>query len=89
MLSAYCVVGGNRQKGDISGPLDGFGDVPLMCCTVPGNSAGNNLAALRDKKAEGAGLFVIDGQVFLCTETAHLTALKRTSLARAALAAGA
>jgi alkylation response protein AidB-like acyl-CoA dehydrogenase len=89
MLSVYCVVGGNRQKSDISGTLDGFGDVPLMCRTVPGDPAGNNLAALRNKKAECTGLFVIDGQVFFCTETAHFTALERASLAWSALSAGA
>jgi hypothetical protein len=83
------VVSGNRQKSDISGSLDGFSDVPLMRCTVSGDSARNNLAALRNKKAECTGLFVIDGQVFFCTETAHFTALKRASLAWSTLSAGA
>src|ERR1700681_2387522 len=89
MLSVYCVIGGNRQQSNVSGAFDGFSDVPLMCCTVPGNSARNNFTALRNKKAECTGFFVVDGQVFLCAEAAYFTTLKRASLTWSALSAGA
>jgi hypothetical protein len=79
----------NRQKRNVASPFDCFSDVTLMGGTVPGNSAGYDLAALRDEKAECAWFFVINGQVFLCTEAADLATLKRASLAGTALSSGA
>lgn len=79
----------NRQKSDVACALDRFGDVTLVSCTVTGNSAWHDFAALGDEKAKRTWLFVVDYQVFLGAETAYFTTLEWTTLARSAIAAGA
>jgi len=87
LISADCVIGCNRQKSNVSRPLDCFSDMALMCRTVSGDSAWDNLAALRNKETECTWLFVVDSQVFLSAKTANFTALERTSLAWSTLSA--
>jgi len=75
------VIGSNREQRNIAGPLDCLGYFPLMCCTVAGDPARYDLAALCYEEAQRTGLLVVDGKIFLCTETADFTALKRASFA--------
>jgi hypothetical protein len=80
------VVGSNREQCNIPGTLDSLGDFSLMPGAVSGDTARNNLAALRDEITECAWLLIIYRKIFLCTETTYLAALKGTLLARAARA---
>jgi hypothetical protein len=67
---------GDRQQGYVPGSLYGLGYLPLMFGAVSGNPARDDLAALADEIAEGAGVLVIDGYLLIGAETAHLAALE-------------
>jgi hypothetical protein len=81
------VIGSDWKQSNVAGPLDSFCDFSLMCCTVAGDPAWYNLAALSNEEAQSARLLVVDGKIFLRTESAYFTALKRPSFAWAAGAA--
>jgi hypothetical protein len=68
---------GNRQQGNVSGPLDGLGYLPLMFGAVAGDPARNNFSPFADEITEGAGIFVIYAYLFVGAEAAYLPALKR------------
>jgi len=71
---------GYRQQSDVTCPLDCLGNFSLVLGAVPGNPAGNNLAALGNKIAQGAWILVINGYLLIGAETANFTALKRSFL---------
>ena len=78
---------GDRQQGDVPGALYSLGYLPLMLGAVSGNPARDNLAALADEIAEGAGILVIDVYLLIGAEAAHFPTLKGTLFAWAARAA--
>ena len=66
------------QQSDLTGPLDGGGQVPLMGCAGTGGTAGQNLAALGQVTAELGGVLVIDAGHLVHAERANLLALPGT-----------
>jgi hypothetical protein len=86
-VSADGVIGCNRKKCNVPSAFDCLGNLSLVSCTVAGDASRNDLAALGNKKAECAWLFVVNGQVFLCTKAAYFTTLKWSPFAWAAWAA--
>jgi hypothetical protein len=82
------VIGGNREKRNITSPLDCLCYFSLMRSTVAGDTARNDLATLSDKESECTWLLVVDSQIFFRTKTAHLSALKRASFTWATGATG-
>jgi hypothetical protein len=45
-LSSFFLIGGIRQQGDVACAFDGLSQHALVNGTIPGNSTGQNLAAL-------------------------------------------
>ena len=64
-----------RQKGNRAGPFDLVGKGSLMLCTTPGQSSGNDFAALRDKISQGFRILVIDFNTGICAEPANFPAM--------------
>src|SRR6478736_4582340 len=53
-------VGHVRQQGELAGPLDRPGDLALVAPARAGDSAGADLAALRDEPAQHRQVLVVD-----------------------------
>jgi hypothetical protein len=53
-----------------------------MARAITGNTAGNNLAPFGDKATQQPGIFIIDHQYFLGTETANLPTGRALSVFR-------
>jgi hypothetical protein len=64
-----------RQKGNRSGPFDLVGKGSLMFCTTPGQSSGNDFAALRDKISQRFRIFVINFKAGIRAEPANFPAM--------------
>ena len=69
------LVGHVGQQSDLTGTLDGLGQLALMHGAGAGGSAGQNLGALREETAQLGGILIINVLDFIDTEAAHLTAL--------------
>ena len=69
---------GNREQGNVSGALDCLGDFPLMLGAVAGDPSRDDLATLTDEITEGAGIFIVNAYLLVCTETTYLPPLKRS-----------
>jgi hypothetical protein len=64
-----------RQKGNRAGPFDLVGKGSLMLCTTPGQSSGNDFAALRDKISQGFRVLVINFKACIRAEPANFPAM--------------
>src|SRR3989442_10538137 len=58
------------QQGQLSGAFDGRGQDALVRRTVSGDTAGENLAALRDEPAQTVDILVVNGICVLAAECA-------------------
>src|SRR2546428_7219937 len=58
------------QQGQLSGAFDGSGQDALVPRTVPGDTAGENLSALRDEPAQTGYIPVVHGIGLLAAEFA-------------------
>jgi hypothetical protein len=63
------------QKGNRSGLFDLVGKGSLMLCTTPGQSSGNDFAALRDKISQRFWIFVINFKAGIRAEPANFPAM--------------
>jgi len=68
-----------RQKGNRSGPFDLMGEGSLMLCATPGQSSGNDFAALRDKISQRFRILVINFKAGIRAKSAYLPAMKYSS----------
>lgn len=59
------------KQGNLSGPLDGLGELPLMFGAVAVNTHGNDLAAFSEEISQSLDFLVVDLQFFIHTETTH------------------
>ena len=64
-----------RQKGNRSGPFDLVGEGSLMLCATPGQSSGNDFAALRDKISQRFRILVINFKAGIRAEAANFPAM--------------
>jgi hypothetical protein len=64
-----------RQKGNRSGPFDFVGKGSLVLCTTPGQSSGNDFAALRDKISQRFRILVVNFKTGICAEPANFPAM--------------
>ena len=67
-------VGHVGQKSDLTGALDGLGELTLMHGAGTGGTAGKNLAALRKEPAKLRGVLVINESGLVHAELANLSA---------------
>ena len=67
--------GHEGQQSDLTGPLDGLGQLTLMHGAGAGGSPGQDLGPLGDVAAQLGGILVIDGLALVHTELADLAAL--------------
>ena len=63
------------QKGNCSGPFDLVGKGSLVLCTTPGQSSGNDFAALRDKISQRFRILVVNFKTGICAEPANFPAM--------------
>src|SRR5690242_11570908 len=63
---------GERQQGDIAGPLDGLGQLTLVARAGARHAAGDDLAPLADEGADHVVILVIDGHNSFRAEPAGL-----------------
>jgi hypothetical protein len=68
------------QQGNCPGPLDGYGQFPLMFCTVSRNPARHDFASLRCEIPECLRFLVFNLQVRVRTETAEFPPVKELFL---------
>lgn len=71
---------GKGKNGNIAGPFDGHGYLPLMFCTVSRDSSGNDLPPLCDKISQNLWIFIIDIHFLIRTESADLSSHERLFL---------
>jgi hypothetical protein len=75
------VLGRERQKGNVSGLLDGASETALMLRTHAGQAAGNNLASFGHKPLQKTNISVRDGVDLLSAELANLLAAEKLATA--------
>ena len=63
------------QKGNRSGPFDLVGKGSLVLCTTPGQSSGNDFAALRDKISQRFRILIINFNAGIRAEPANFPAM--------------
>jgi hypothetical protein len=63
------------QKGNRSGPFDLVGKGSLVLCTTPGQSSGNDFAALRDKISQRFRVLVVNFKTGIRAEPANFPAM--------------
>jgi len=63
------------QKGYRSGPFDLVGKGSLVLCTTPGQSSGNDFAALRDKISQRFRVLVVNFKTGIRAEPANFPAM--------------
>jgi hypothetical protein len=61
------------QEGDVTSPLDGHGDHPLMLGAVSGNPARDNLAALRGEQPQSPRVLIVNHQAAVRTVATNLS----------------
>ena len=82
LFSNLCSLFGDEgEQSDLTGALDGLGQLTLMHGAGAGGSAGQNLGALRKETAQLGGVLIIDVLDLIDTESTNLTAF--TAAARA------
>ena len=85
-MGRYPLVADERQQSNVTGPLDGDRQFTLMSRTGAGNTAGQNLRALRNEAAQTVDVFVVDILNPVDAEAANLfAALAPTGTVRAIL----
>src|SRR5258708_10216642 len=68
---------GKRQQGDVTRPLDGRRETPLVGRANARETARDNLAAFRHKALQHAHVFVVDVVDLLGAEFAHFFAAEQ------------
>lgn len=63
------------HQGDLTGALDGLGEIALMLSAGSGSAAWKDLAALGNEAAELCGVLIVDIGGLIDTELANLPAL--------------
>jgi len=48
-----------RQESDLTGSLDGNGDLTLMLCAAAGDAAGQDLASLADELSQAGNILIV------------------------------
>ena len=76
------VLGNEGQQSDLTGTLDGLGQLALMHSTGTGGTAGQDLGALADEAAQLGGILIIDMLALIHAELANLTALTAVATGR-------
>jgi hypothetical protein len=66
------------QKGDGSGLFDLAGEGSLMFCTTPGQPAGNDFAAFRDKISQRFRVLIININAGIRAKPANFPAMKHS-----------
>ena len=74
------LLGHEGQQGDLTGALDGDGQLALMSCAGAGRAAGQDLAALGRVAAELCRILEVNARSLVNAEVTNLLALARTSL---------
>lgn len=69
------LLGDEGQQSDLTGPLDGLGQLTLMHGAGAGGPAGQDLGPLRNEAAQLGGILVIDILALVDAELANLLAL--------------
>ena len=77
MKNLVCYVG---QQGDLTGALDGLGQLTLMHGAGAGGPAGQDLGTLRNETTQLGGVLIINALALLGAELADLTAVSYTHL---------
>src|SRR5258708_36386265 len=77
---------GKRQQGDVTRPLDGRRETPLVGRANARETARDNLAAFRHKALQHAHVFVVDVVDLLGAEFAHFFAAEKFAAAIAGAA---
>src|SRR4051794_33936795 len=74
------LLSGHREghQRDRPRPLDGDGDLALVLGAIARDATRDDLAAIRDEVLEGRWILVIDGDVLVGAEAAHLAAREAT-----------
>jgi hypothetical protein len=75
---------GEGQQCDISGPLDGRGQLPLVFRAVSGNPPGYDLAALCNKGSEDIRFLIIHPDRGISAETTDFASGEGTASGRSA-----
>ena len=76
------LLGNEGQQSDLTGTLDGLGQLTLMHSTGTGGTAGQDLGALADEAAQLGGILIIDMLALIHAELANLTALTAVATGR-------
>ena len=69
------LLGNEGQQSDLTGTLDGLGQLTLMHRAGTGGTAGQDLGALADEAAQLGGVLIVDILALVNAELAHLFAL--------------
>ena len=64
----FHLLAGERQQGNMPGLFHGLGHNTLVFCARAGLAAWADVAFFGDILSEKVGLFVVDGQGFICTK---------------------
>ena len=81
----FVLLGDEGQQSDLTGALDGLGQLALMHGAGTGGAARQDLGALGDEAAQLGGVLIVDILALVNAELAHLFALAVRPPARGAL----
>ena len=76
----FCLFSSERQECDVARTLDGNRYLTLMFSAVAGNTAGQNLAALRNEATEFCHIFIVDMFDLVYAERADLSTRSSASV---------
>jgi len=80
----YFLILSNRcckwQDSNITSPFDGYGDLPLMLCTVARNPPRNDLSPFRNKISKDSRILIFNIQFFVGAESTDLSLQERSLL---------
>src|SRR5215831_14726129 len=76
---------GVRQERQVPRALDGRGELALVARAVPADAPRDDLAALRQEDSQRLRVLVVDVELFVRAEAAHLVAREHLAAGTAAL----
>jgi hypothetical protein len=87
LLALTLLSRGERQEGDVAGPLNRLGEFPLVAGAGSRHAAGDDLATVGNEGADAVVILLIDGDHAVGAEAAGFAAGTAETPARPALTA--